>query len=419
MASADHGADVLDRHRRDLDDVDVTGRPPSALPWLDLADVARSDLGAMPMAVEQWVPSHGVTLIGSHGGGGKTVLAGQLALCWSAGRQFLGREVARHRVLLILYESSRSVAHRRIRRTAQALGIDLERLAEDGDLHVLVADEAADGLLLFGREPQLDERGRPFVPHVAATTTAYVDLKRTIQSLGITALVIDPVTDAFDGDEVNRRDVRAFIGALRKLVPGPVVVTVHVNRASARSGRPGDAWSGSTAWHNSARARIELLPANPGDVEDDPAVIRQDDGIRTLHLAKNNDGPSGLQLEVRLDFADWVFVPTMPTIAGSDTVDSIRRSNDVRWLVEFIRDAAEKGDPVHASDRANRNPHARVIARDDCPARFKGQRGKKALFVEINRMREAGDLTTEDQTTGTRNKVTVLTVPACASCASE
>lgn len=387
---------------------DTTSAAASALarlPWVDVAPFATDEPPAVEWLADGWIPNHGATLIGAHGGAGKTVLAVQLALCVAAGVPFVGLSTQRQPVALILAETGRAVLHRRLARAAFALGVDLAELSRAGRLHVLLADDVPGGLALFGREPQLAEGGRTFLPPVAACTNAYRELQGALAARGVSALVVDPLTDVFDGEEINRRDVRAFVAAVRGLVPGPVILTAHVNRESVKTRQAGSAWSGSTAWHNSVRARLELLPVAGDDQEAAPA---EDDGRRLLYLAKNNDGRSGLQLDVRLNFERWVFETPSADATNGAVLESLRRENDAQWLVRFITTAATRGDPVHAAQRANRNPHARVCAADDCPPRYHGPKGRRALFREINRLLESGGLKMEAQRTAARHSVEIL-----------
>ena len=378
------------------------GKP--ALPWLPLAELARTPAPPPQWAVEGWIPAAGATLLSGHGGSGKTALAAQITLCLASGADFLGLPVKRQRVALVLAETSRGILLYRMQRAAHALGVDFDRIEAEGWLRVLLADEVPGGLALFGREAQLGEGGRAWLPPTATETVGYKLLRADLRRSGTTALVLDPAADFFDAEEINRRDVRGFIACLRTLVSGPALLSAHVNRESVKTPKAGQAWSGSTAWHNSVRARLELTQPRPlGDDEPTP-----DDGTRLLHLAKNNDGRTGMQIEARLCFERWVFEPTVPTTTEGGMVDSIRRRTDSEWLVRFIAEAAERGDPVHASRQANRNPHARINAREDCPTRYRGKQAARALYAELDRLREAGTIKPGERRNAGRNVVEVL-----------
>ena len=116
-----------------------------------------------------------------------------------------------------------------------------------------------------------------------APTRAYSELRALVRQTGAGLVVIDNASDAFGGDEIVRRQVRAFIRSLNDIAKesdAAVVLLAHVNKTSARngSGFGGDSegYSGSTAWHNSTRSRLFLS--------------RNKDNTLSLEHQKNNLG---------------------------------------------------------------------------------------------------------------------------------
>jgi putative DNA primase/helicase len=90
-----------------------------------------------------------------------------------------------------------------------------------------------------------------------------------VQAEGFGLVVVDNASDAFGGDEIQRRQVRAFMRALAqiaRLTDCAVVLLAHVDKATsrARKAEGGEGYSGSTAWHNSARSRLFLTRAESG-----------------------------------------------------------------------------------------------------------------------------------------------------------
>ena len=68
-------------------------------------------------------------------------------------------------------------------------------------------------------------------------------------------ICIDTVADSFAGSEIDRSQVRQFIGMLSKLAisaDGYVAIASHPSLTGTSSG---SGLSGSTGWHNSVRAR--------------------------------------------------------------------------------------------------------------------------------------------------------------------
>lgn len=89
-------------------------------------------------------------------------------------------------------------------------------------------------------------------------------------SVGADVIVIDNASDAFSGNENERRGVRAFMRRLTDLGRqhnAAVLLLAHIDKAAARAGPAGNSYSGSTAWHNSARSRVALL------VQEDESVL--------------------------------------------------------------------------------------------------------------------------------------------------
>src|SRR5262249_10315097 len=70
-------------------------------------------------------------------------------------------------------------------------------------------------------------------------------------------------------DEIRRASVRGFMRALVALVrprAGGVLLLSHIDKSAAR-GQSNQSYSGSTAWHNSARSRLFLKQEHPGELE--------------------------------------------------------------------------------------------------------------------------------------------------------
>ena len=90
-------------------------------------------------------------------------------------------------------------------------------------------------------------------------------LAQLVAKLNIGLVIIDNASDAYDDDEIKRARVRAFVRSLRRHIARPgraVLLLAHINKASAIGGRNSgtEDYSGSTAWHNSARSRLSLIP---------------------------------------------------------------------------------------------------------------------------------------------------------------
>jgi hypothetical protein len=198
-----------------------------------------------------------VALVGGHGGAGKSTVGLLVAVCIAAGRACLGQPTRRGRVLFYSAEDPGSLVRRRIGRICQVLGIDPAELAQ----HLLVLDATEPAPVLFTEQRSQGVRAGVLTP-------TYEALAQYINANAIDVVVVDNASDAFDGDEINRASVRAFIRALALLVRprnGAVLLLAHVDKNTSRAGKSAnvESYSGSTAWHNSVRSRMFLVETGP------------------------------------------------------------------------------------------------------------------------------------------------------------
>ena len=121
-------------------------------------------------------------------------------------------------------------------------------------------------------------------------------------------IVLDTVSDVFEGSEIDRLQVRQFMGLLRKLAIDAnctVIVAAHPSVAGIASG---SGISGSTAWHNSVRSRMYLMSA-AGEQGD-----KSDDGLRELQFLKNQYGAISKSILLRWRNGLFLSEPTGSTL---------------------------------------------------------------------------------------------------------
>lgn len=214
---------------------------------LDLEALAEREPEAPKFVLRDWLPCGYATLLAGHGGVGKSGIALYIAICISAGLPFFGIPVERRRVLYLSCEDRKGVLHWRLTRICAHLSIDLASLR--GWLEVID---------LVGKDTVLCERD----PRTGSTVTpAFGELERRMREHETQVLVIDGTSDTFGGNENSRSEVKRYVSALIGLVSakdGAVLLVGHVNRQTASAGQTSEGYSGSTAWHNSVRARWYL-----------------------------------------------------------------------------------------------------------------------------------------------------------------
>lgn len=290
------------------------GVDPEALGAIVPLDVQGNAFEPLPHCVDQWIPLDEVTLLAGHGGGGKSYIALSLAVHVALGRPFGPLLTTQTNVLFFSAEDSARVLQLRLARICRMLGITPSQLR--GKLVLLDVSDTEPALFRKSALPALDRLAALAEKHNAGL------------------VVIDNASDAFDGDEIKRAEVRAFVRALRARIARPsraVLLLAHINKGSAISGKGAgtEDYSGSTAWHNSVRSRLSLNPAGI----DTPTVD---------HM-KANHGPKASP--VRLEWRDGV--PVVVTGALVDyEAEAARREDQKQALVEVVRKIEAKGDRV-------------------------------------------------------------------------
>jgi RecA-family ATPase len=190
-------------------------------------------------------------MLGAHGGVGKSTIALMLAVCAALERPLFGVDTVQCKVLFVSLEDSAHIVRHRLAFISRIWGINPIEL--EGKLHIVDGTENPE---LFIAE----NRG------TGATTATYIELRKLVQSEGVGLVVVDNASDAFGGDEIQRKQVRAFVRSLAQLAPQTrpaVLLLAHVDKTTsrARKAEGGEGYSGSTAWHNSVRSRLFMTRA--------------------------------------------------------------------------------------------------------------------------------------------------------------
>jgi hypothetical protein len=136
----------------------------------------------------------------------------------------------------------------RLRLVCQRMGVDVRDL--EGRLFIIDATE---------HDPRLYVQDS--VRRDGDVTGTFEALRGFVHGEGISLVVLDNASDTFDAPEIDRARVRAFMRALTVLARqanAGVLLLAHVDKGTSRGerGPSSEAYSGSTAWHNSARSRL-------------------------------------------------------------------------------------------------------------------------------------------------------------------
>ena len=238
--------DQLDRQLVELGSAETP--PRLALLEVKLDDVMSASPDVVRYAVKPLMPRRHVTLFGGHGGIGKSSLALAISAHVACGLPFAGLEVEQSPVLFVSLEDEASIVRLRLRSIIEAYGLPAERVL--ASLRLLDGTQTNTALMTegdgFSAQPVF--------------TRAYRELEAGAHGAGL--IVIDNASDAFDANENSRRMVRAFVRGLADIARkhnAAVVLLAHIDKSAAREGARGNNYSGSTAWHNSARSRLALM----------------------------------------------------------------------------------------------------------------------------------------------------------------
>lgn len=236
-----------------------------------LKPVSVADVFTNPSAPPQFIwdgylPRGVVSLFAAHGGTGKSTTALMLGVCTALGRPLFGVATVQCKTLFVSLEDSAHIVRHRVAFICRTWGINPSELV--GTLLIVDGTENPE---LFSANGRAD----------GVTTPTYKALEAIVRATDIGLLVVDNASDAFGGDEIQRRQVRAFIRALvevASLKNCAVMLLSHVDKTTSRARKSdgGEGYSGSTAWHNSARSRLFMT--------------RSEDGLLTIEHQKNNMG---------------------------------------------------------------------------------------------------------------------------------
>jgi len=309
------------------------------------------------------VPAGFVTLLGAHGGTGKSTVALMLGVCVALGRPLFGIHTEPGNVAFFSGEDGAQLLRHRLHTVCKCMGVDIRELKDR--LHII---DATDDPVLFA---EVTTAGR----REGVTTATFTDLSKLVREHDIRLLVIDNASDTFDASEIDRARVRGFMRALSSLArenDAGVLLLAHVDKGTSRGDRlqNTEAYSGSTAWHNSARSRLFMS--------------RDKDGALTLEHQKNNLGP-------RRDPIGLVWpaggIPQTDE-ALSPMVQGIADRNHEKALIRLIAEYTERGEFITTATTSR--THAAKLLRHEPTFPHRMKDGE--VFDLLRRAERAGYL---------------------------
>lgn len=229
-------------------------------------------------AVPDRFPLRNVGLLSGEGSTGKSILLMQLGAAHVLGRDWALALPEPGPFLYLNAEDEEDELGRRLDAIAEHYGVDLTELVERD--YRIVSRFGKDAVLAYP-----DGRGQ------IKPTPLFDELRQAAHELQPKLIGLDTCADIFGGNEIDRSQVRQFIGLLRSLAitgNSAVLIALHPSQSGISSGT---GLSGSTAWHNSVRARAYLTSEKAED--------GSDSGLRQLEFKKNNYGPASASVTLQ------------------------------------------------------------------------------------------------------------------------
>lgn len=355
-------------------EAEAAAEPQGWPPRISLTDLGKKK-PSRPEFIMTGLPVGYATGCFGHGGVGKSGIELMRAACIASGKRFHGMETEQRRVLYLSCEDRRDVLHWRLARICEHLHIDLASL--DGWLSII--DLVGHDAVLFSSETRGGGK---------ALTAAYGLLAERINEYGSEVVFVDGISDAYGGNENARGEVKRFVNSLVGLIPpkrGAVILIGHIDKAAARMGAGTEGYSGSTAWHNSVRARWYLRPmGREGDEEQADRA-----GKLVLELQKSNFGDVGTQIELEWDSEAHLHVGTFrepPTER-----DRAREEQEARaGIIAALRECSGSNTPVPAARSGGRTAYHVLFAAEGFPKSLKDAPGRRRFWKLIEGLIHSG-----------------------------
>jgi hypothetical protein len=319
-----------------------TGQIGPLLKPVSVIDVLSNPSPPPKFVWDGYIPRGVVTMLGAHGGTGKSTIGLMLGVCAAIGRPLFGAEVEPCKVLFVSLEDSGAIARHRLANICKLWSIDPLALVDR--LHIVDGTEYPE---LFSAE----NRGAGLL------TATYREMSDIVQAEGIGLVIVDNASDAYGGDEIQRRQVRAFIRALVMVIKptnAGCLLLAHVdkNTSKARKAEGGEGYSGSTAWHNSARSRLFLT--------------RGEDDLLTIEHQKSNLGR--MREPIKLEWAEDGLPKLVEQSGLGDFLSSVTSNAQGERAKALLTMVAEFEDRHHYCSpipTARNNVHATLSSEPD------------------------------------------------------
>jgi len=357
-------ADRGDRSAKSLDALKTEhAAAKNDLGWpepLDLEALSKKEPEPPKFIMADWLPCGYMTLFAGHGGMGKSGIALHLAICMAFGIPFFGIPVERRRVIYLSCEDREDLLHWRLTRMCAYLGLDMADAKGWLKIHDLVGRDS----VLWGAR---DRDGK-------SLTAAYGFLIERVDEYQSEVIVVDGITDTYDGMGGSSSEIKRFVNSLVAMIPadrGAVLLIGHIDKASARNSATGikntEGYSGAAGWHNSARARWYLSPETEKDDEDGTTSKT---GPLCLELQKSNLGRLDQKMAFTWDDDAHIFIGQRTIATPFDLRHQDREEQ--AGILRALKSCLDAGVYVPAATTGPRTAFMVLSNRPEFPEALKG-----------------------------------------------
>jgi RecA-family ATPase len=272
------------------------------LPFIDMSRWDDEPAPPREWAVMDRIPLRQVTLFSGEGSVGKSIVQLMLTDAHVLGRDWLGTTPTPGPALFIDAEDDINEMRRRSENIVRRYYDSSFAEAIKGGLH-LMSLAGKDALLATAN-------GSKIVP-----TPLYKQLLEWAGDIKPKMIGIASSANVFAGNEIDRAHVQQFIGLLTRMAIAANGGLVLISHPSLTGINTDTGLSGTTAWHNSVRARMYMkgVKAEKGQ--------QIDSDLRELVFKKNNYGPISESIVLR--YENGLFLP----VPGVSSLDQAARDD--------------------------------------------------------------------------------------------
>jgi RecA-family ATPase len=262
--------------------------PPGPIQWADVTSWDNLPVPERDWLIQDVIPLQQPTLLSGEGAVGKSLLILHLLVATALGRDWLRTLPGKGGAWYLGAEDNERELHIRLDAIRHHFNTSYADLTNSGfRMKSLFSEDAV--------------LGAPNRHGIIEPTALYRQLFKEAADVKPKCIALDASADVFAGDEINRSQTRQFVGLLRKLAGACNGAVVLLSHPSLTGINTGTGLSGSTAWHNSVRARMYLTSPKPESGE------QPDSDLRELTFKKNNYGPKPNSIILR--YQNGLFLP--------------------------------------------------------------------------------------------------------------